>query len=59
MLSMFAIAASLSGPIVKDEGLLNCGPLPADWGAAGAGEGVAGTLDEGADDCAGAEGVEA
>ena len=59
MLSMFAIAASLSGPMVKDEGLLNWPPWAWAWGAAGAGEGVAGTLGVVDDDCAGADGVEA
>lgn len=60
MLSMFAIAASLSGPMVRDDGLLNWpGSPPEVCGAAGAGDGVAGALaavdpDEGA----GAAGVE-
>ena len=63
MLSMFAIAAVRSGPRVRAEGSLNVPPSAVVPAAAGAGDGVAGMLDDevldaGAGAGAGAAGVE-
>ena len=54
ILSMLAMAASRSFPMVKAEGSLKLGPEAC---VAGAGEGVAGAFCEAADEGAGAEGA--